>query len=1007
MSYSILTIHSGVNATHIHPLLRSAAVKRLLPMENDVSLLELKAVAQCPIKEAVPKVLQLVVDPILGRPSTKLIQWLVQHQWLRKLWKAYPVGGEQKDLDDFTRLILYLVVHGKDPIDPYINTSQFEPLVTRVKMSKGTPLVFRFLTLIHRETYVYDNISEWIGAIETESPDYVEELLLLLSVGNSSRHLMLLIKRTRVVARCRALHFKQSIYFLTEVLLYYLNIRSGVSEFEQFELLQLIVHLNFGERYAEFIVIASPQIWGHDNLRKFIESLTIQEKQTIIKDIERGGDCSMAPKLTESVMNEVIYAFVCIPFVSESLTVEPTRATELELFDRFGDPRLEEKINFILPFETAPLDETDYMIRTRVSLWQQSCFDLSRHLEAVLSRFFAFGASKYMFPVTHINKIVSEEYEIETPAPLRGKLFFLLLEVGPPDPHEELRRLRDWGLSLVRLCKVEPSDSRNVVFSCKNSDQVSGFERRVNWVVVMPPDLIGPDQIKFLETKEFAIPLVHEAEDVVESSIFANPQENNNLEPNVKRVKTGGIETLGTPHLQTEGVFQSIVHNKFTLVHEMLRFNTLDMIIERVLSEDLKHRTLVLTLSQQHVNSFSHNSRWIRYGSEQDLADWRDDLKKYRDLLKSRGLIGVPLVDVAAQWEAYVEKYSPKAPVAGLKRGASPEVTPEKEVVQHYPFSKDLSSFKEVVADYQVLFDAYVLIDLLKPLEHIKVDPWEYLFNQRNVIMSIDDYVRLLNDINDASYLSNRRLRGFDHVIVVNGLFFATPIACPAHEIQVTIIGGSQSDTVPICDISLDDSLVRPEFIVNPNVPMIPISRAFNPGFVETASVISCSGQIENAEYCVLLFQYMRLLKYPAHRITILVSTPRHQAIVKEILHNLCGEKVARDGDDFQYGWPAGVELNGDNRVRVNDYAIISLFDELNEDMEKAVEFSDPNVAKLMYMGRFGNYIVSPVGSSLMIQPGETFESVERKDVETNLIASKADMQSYIAELYKLVTNLG
>ena len=99
--------------------------------------------------------------------------------------------------------------------------------------------------------------------------------------------------------------------------------------------------------------------------------------------------------------------------------------------------------------------------------------------------------------------------------------------------------------------------------------------------------------------------------------------------------------------------------------------------------------------------------------------------------------------------------------------------------------------------------------------------------------------------------------------------------------------------------------------------------------------------------------------------------------------------------------------MNGDNRVRVNDYAIISLFDELNEDMEKAVEFSDPNVAKLMYMGRFGNYIVSPVGSSLMIQPGETFESVERQDVETKLIASKADMQSYIAELYKLVTNLG
>ncbi|PTB48887.1 hypothetical protein M431DRAFT_10562 [Trichoderma harzianum CBS 226.95] len=71
------------------------------------------------------------------------------------------------------------------------------------------------------------------------------------------------------------------------------------------------------------------------------------------------------------------------------------------------------------------------------------------------------------------------------------------------------------------------------------------------------------------------------------------------------------------------------------------------------------------------------------------------------------------------------------------------------------------------------------------------------------------------------------------------------------------------------------------------------------------------------AEYAVAIYQYMRLLGYPAHKITILTTYAGQRALVKDVLSHRCANPI--------FGLPKAVATVDKYQGEQNDYIILSL----------------------------------------------------------------------------------
>ncbi|KAF2000105.1 hypothetical protein P154DRAFT_492683 [Amniculicola lignicola CBS 123094] len=118
-----------------------------------------------------------------------------------------------------------------------------------------------------------------------------------------------------------------------------------------------------------------------------------------------------------------------------------------------------------------------------------------------------------------------------------------------------------------------------------------------------------------------------------------------------------------------------------------------------------------------------------------------------------------------------------------------------------------------------------------------------------------------------------------------------------------------------------------------PTVQTLPDFQRANPGFkfdYQFINVPDYKGKGENeptphflqnlgeAEYAVALFQYMRLLGYPAHKISILTTYAGQKALIKDVLDHRCkGNRL--------FGLPRGVWTVDKFQGEQNDYIILSL----------------------------------------------------------------------------------
>lgn len=123
---------------------------------------------------------------------------------------------------------------------------------------------------------------------------------------------------------------------------------------------------------------------------------------------------------------------------------------------------------------------------------------------------------------------------------------------------------------------------------------------------------------------------------------------------------------------------------------------------------------------------------------------------------------------------------------------------------------------------------------------------------------------------------------------------------------------------------------VRPEiarFYTSSEV-IVP-EQKYNPGIkynIQNVHVPEAQMQVnvEEAKYCVYLFQYMRLLGYPHHKILICVHSPYMMRMIEEILEEQkiapedlpCDEKTC-----FRFGWPL---LQSLQTAFPADYVIVS-----------------------------------------------------------------------------------
>ncbi|KAJ2793615.1 hypothetical protein H4S07_006997, partial [Coemansia furcata] len=86
---------------------------------------------------------------------------------------------------------------------------------------------------------------------------------------------------------------------------------------------------------------------------------------------------------------------------------------------------------------------------------------------------------------------------------------------------------------------------------------------------------------------------------------------------------------------------------------------------------------------------------------------------------------------------------------------------------------------------------------------------------------------------------------------------------------------------------------------LEPHVLTSEFARACNPGFASTFQFINLAGEesepsryfyqnLDEAEYVVAMYQYMRLLGYPADRIAILTTYNGQRALIRDVLDRRC-----------------------------------------------------------------------------------------------------------------------
>lgn len=251
---------------------------------------------------------------------------------------------------------------------------------------------------------------------------------------------------------------------------------------------------------------------------------------------------------------------------------------------------------------------------------------------------------------------------------------------------------------------------------------------------------------------------------------------------------------------------------------------------------------------------------------------------------------------VVPKWKAYLKQLSKGSPVS------------------KYPFAEIESSddraesLRKVVDHYEELQQLFSDIQSYLPLDKVNRDKpmqWDYDQTKNLLARGAKFVICALN--------SPRLSRSFNNAIVSSetGLLAASKVNLLRLVLFEAVHLPAKTPRVSISAIAIPDTTVR------------------NPGFTFSAQQVvvpdsSANVNVAEAQYCLAMYQYMRLLGYPHGRILIAYSSPYMKVLLEEMLRELkinIGE-LPQDSDKFAFGWPI---LQSTTELSPCDYLLVSL----------------------------------------------------------------------------------
>lgn len=853
----------------------------------------------------------------------------------------------------------------------------------------------RFNLSILQENKLYKSwcrsiFEKYLGTISTDTFEYKDDVNCFLKFC-----LCCAIYLEEMRQRIQSLHVSLYFSYASEDLGGALNVRlanllSTVTKCERnfAECQTNLRKCNLGRSF-DFLVMAFTKLdVSHDKLHDFLSNL---EEETIHKVAETLAISNV--DVPVKVLAETICQCILGPRLSRTeLNLE--NFTETEIFDIVGEckfppiiPTIPLKLNF------ANLDFIEFE-RLRFSWTLLN--EIHQHLLSVLDRLVITngnsedgikGKSKYFSKVKASSDSL-DTFELKNTGVASSK-YVVLLEIGKPANGESLR-VKKYGIAGARVAKVKTRQDGEIKLDGARHRQGSTFNS-----LVALPDLIQLESLEILTNLITA----------TDRKIIQNGID----EPQVKRRKVeNDLRSGKDPKMD---IFPDDVLNFPKTLSVLDREQKVVDFLEKTHHEHPEQRSLVVFPSRSSVLLFQtpkvetsifriganstvyKNARKLLL-SEVTKISKALDLQDYAFDANFKNALMLYHTHIVPQWEAYLH-----------------QLEKSREHAEKYPFAElnregksDKEFFAEVSRHYQGILKVFAEIQDLLPLDklnwadHKEVDKF-FMEKSKVVFASAEDLPELHRKFENLLFLTDspqiwipifrnkettRTIMSFSKLPVFSE-FSSTkssePVILRKEIAQLTNFTGS-----------------------TPDFPIVDPESPYNPGFKFVAQHIkvplgSSNVNIEEARYVVYLYQYFRLLGYPANEISVVVKSPYMRLLIEEILEERSihkEDKSSGNSTKFQFGLP----ILGAN-ASVANYTIVSSHPGLS--MKEYVD-----IAGCSRLGMYivGSQLTAPYklkSGSLEIYKSDAYKTQRdaREGSKPLVIENSARLRDHVDQLMK------
>lgn len=881
------------------------------------------------------------------------------------------------------------------------------------KLSKKEQLIFRlkndwFYSIINGLKTSRDKSSEF----QSYLLQFLRLLLRCITQDSTNKYFPNILKFSLFPYQVKIMQYSMNNSFIKEIndlIIHYLYFSSESNETDAEKFYKLQVYLSTQNDFPKtFDFTPSINNILVNEMKCYLEKLKIEG---LLKIVEKFNIARLSKPHSSDILVEIILSYIFPPnFQQESISHALKNVTEIELFDDFEIKSNNDILNTNVPMSDMEfLNYQDYFNRVLLHLRFFTLKKINRHIKQVFSRIENSnlqikGKSKYFHHIGSILKLEHGLYQLDTKECINSK-YLLLVELIVPTKFSKNKRLSIHGINKLRWAEVIKTENKSLTIKCSNTQDIEEFEERFKYFLTLPVIQTLHTLINLLSfdvVKDY-----HHCFENVDKLIntrftYSDISSGNHI----KRLKCGVEDYHKSDNLNQDEIefLQASLQSNCSFV-EVSKFSRIELLVERLYETFNKARTLILAPNSACVNQskLAFDNDFIRYGSARDIKSLENKcsiaihkLKKTLKHVKFNEEFEMKKIDlyenrIKSIWSQYLNQYS--------KENSS-------YLLHSYPFDDcKYKTFESIVQSYLSILKSIEFLRLIKPIsdrldEHHLYDKqlWNYIYNKFDIIISLEDYVNIHNE-------ADLVLKEFHNIILLFGKHesLATLLKNSSiNKIKKLIMLGGQISTNFKHQVIKTESDTRPEFSDNKVNLVNPPKLNFNPGFQLNSTVIRVSNQLEEAEYCVLLYQYMRLLGYPAEEIIIWVTCLQQKALIEEIVRKKFQYRASNDSkDSFEFGWPQVIcNIDGEYNYTSCNYVIESLH--TNDNLVYPIT---------SFMGKLGNYSVgmadaslkTPISSNLQIHTNENYWCTTRSK-QSFSIENKDHLLEYVVQMTKTRT---